>query len=163
MITLPLGSILASTLVLAAASGGPPKVNIEATCRTSEIEIKKIFGDDTKVTTSGCLMQENAALDELAMTWSTFSSADKASCVQPRSYMPSYVEWLTCLEMEQQVNELRKRAATNPATTEGRGARAGLRPSTPADSRGPRIGSEAKPCPVVQFGSDGSITSMVAC
>src|SRR3954452_7726579 len=90
--------ILAPTIVLAAASGGPPKINIEATCRTSEIEIKKIFGDDTTVTTSGCLMQENAALDELAKTWSTFSSADTASCVQPRSYMPSYVEWLTCLD-----------------------------------------------------------------
>ena len=108
--------ILASTIALAAASGAPPKVNIEATCRTSEIEIKKIFGDDTKVTTSGCLMQENAALDELAMTWSTFSSADKASCVQPRSYMPSYVEWLTCLDTRK---ELRRIRAQDKATRRG--------------------------------------------
>ena len=107
MITFPLGSILASTLVLAAASGGPPKVNIEATCRNSEMEIKKIFGDDTKVTASGCLMQENAALDELVKTWSTFTSADKASCVQPRSYMPSYVEWLTCLETRKELRRIR--------------------------------------------------------
>ena len=107
MITLPLGSILASTLVLAAASGGPPKVNIEATCRASEIEIKKVFGNDTMVTTSGCLMQENAALDELVKTWSTFTSADKASCVQPRGYMPSYVEWLTCLETRKELRRIR--------------------------------------------------------
>ena len=99
--------ILAPTMVLTAASGGPPKINIEATCRTSEMEIKKIFGDDTKVTTSGCLMQENAALDELAKIWSTFSAADKSSCVQPRSYMPSYVEWLTCLESRKELRRIR--------------------------------------------------------
>jgi hypothetical protein len=107
VITLPLGSILASTLVLAAASGGPPKVNIEATCRTSEIEIKKVFGDDTMVTTSGCLMQENAALDELVKTWATFTPADRAQCVQPQGYMPSYVEWLTCLETRKELRRIR--------------------------------------------------------
>jgi hypothetical protein len=107
VITIPLGSILASTLVLAAAASGPPKVNIEATCQTSEIEIKKIFGDDTKVTTSGCLMQENAALDELVKTWSTFTTADKTSCVQPQTYMPSYVEWLTCLETRKELRRIR--------------------------------------------------------
>jgi len=107
VITFPLGSILASTLVLAAASGGPPRVNIEATCRTSEIEIKKIFGDDTRVTVSGCLMQENGALDELVKAWSTFTAADKTSCVQSRGYMPSYVEWLTCLETRKELRRIR--------------------------------------------------------
>jgi hypothetical protein len=93
--------------VLTAASGGPPKVNIEATCRISETEIRKIFGDDTKVTTSGCLTQENAALDELVKTWSTFTPADKTSCVQPQRYMPSYVEWLTCLETRKELRRIR--------------------------------------------------------
>ena len=107
MITLPLGSIFASTLVLAAAAGGPPKVDIEATCRTSEMEIRKIFGDDTKVTTSGCLMQENAALDELVKTWATFTPADRRQCIQAQSYMPSYVEWLTCLETRKDLRRIR--------------------------------------------------------
>jgi hypothetical protein len=107
MITLPLGSILASMLVLAAASGGPPKVNIEATCRASEIEIKKLFGNDSKVTTSGCLMQENAAWDELVKTWATFTPADRTQCIQPRRHMPSYVEWLTCLETRKDLRRIR--------------------------------------------------------
>jgi len=55
--------------------------------------------------------------------------------VNTTGYMPSYVEWLTCLEMEQQVNGMRKKAATNSATTEGRGARTVVRPGTPANSR----------------------------
>src|SRR5262249_16819526 len=62
-----------------------------------------------------------------------------------------------------QVNELRKKAATNPVTTEGRGARAVVRPGTPANSRGPRVGSAANPCPVVQSAPDGSIISVIAC
>jgi hypothetical protein len=119
VITIPLGSILASTLVLAAASGVPPKVNIEATCRASEIEIKKLFGDDTTVTTSGCLMQENAALDELVKTWATFTPADKTLCVQPRSYMPSYVEWLTCLEMQKELRRIRAEERNRGAAPKG--------------------------------------------
>jgi hypothetical protein len=119
VITFPLGSILAATLVLAAASGVPPKVDIEATCQASEIEIKKLFGDDTSVTTGGCLMQENAALDELVKTWATFTPADKTLCVQPRSHMPSYVEWLTCLEMQKELRRIRAGERSRGAAPKG--------------------------------------------
>jgi len=115
VITLPLGSILASTLLLTAASAGPPKVNIEATCQASEIEIKKLFGNDSMITASGCLMQENAAFDELAMTWSTFTPADKASCVQPQRHLPSYVEWLTCLESQKELRRIRSQQTSGGA------------------------------------------------
>src|SRR5262249_1149435 len=90
-------------------------------------------------------------------------------CVNTTGYMPSYVEWLTCLEMEQQVNqlrkqadELRKKAETDPVTTEGRGASAVVRPGTPANRRGPRIGSEANPCPIVQSRPEGAIIGVIA-
>ena len=109
------------------------------------------------------MQSENAAREQIVTNWQNFPAGGRQRCVNTTGYMPSYIEWLTCLEMEQQVNELRKRAATNPATTEGRGARAVVRPGTPANSRGPRIGSEAKPCPVVESASDGSITSVIAC
>jgi hypothetical protein len=109
------------------------------------------------------MTSENEARAQIVKNWLNFPAGGRQRCLNTTGYMPSYVEWLTCLEMEQQVNELHKRAATNPATTEGRGARAAVRPGTPANSRGPRIGSETKPCPVVQFGSDGSITSIIAC
>lgn len=120
MITLPLGSVLASTLVLAAASGGPPKVNIEVTCRVSEIEIKKLFGNDSKVTASDCLRQENAAWDELVKTWATFPPADRTLCVQPRSHMPSYVEWLTCLETQKDLRRLRAQERSRAAAPKKR-------------------------------------------
>jgi hypothetical protein len=118
MITL-LGSILASTLAFAATPSGPPKVDIEATCRASEIEIKNIFGDDTAITTSGCLQQENAAFGELVKAWTTFTSADKGTCVQPRSYRPSYVEWLTCLETQKELRKIRAQERSRNATPKG--------------------------------------------
>jgi hypothetical protein len=119
MMTLPLGPILASTLMLAAASGEPPKVDIEATCQASEAEIKNLFGNDTMVTTSGCLKQENAALAELVKAWTTFPPSDKANCVDPRSYRPSYVEWLTCLETRRELRRIRSQERNQDAAPKG--------------------------------------------
>jgi hypothetical protein len=152
-----------------------PTVDIAITCRTSEKALIAIFGTETQQTFESCMTSENTAREQIVKNWQTFLAAGRQRCVNTTGYMPSYVEWLTCLEMEQQVNELRKAAATKlattegrgasaaPATTEGRGARAVVRPGTPANNRGPRIGSAANPCPVVQSASDGSITSVIAC
>ena len=154
---------LATLGVASAASNGVPTVDIAITCRTSEKALIAIFGAETLQNFESCMNSENGAHEQIVKNWQKFSAGARQRCVITTGYMPSYVEWLTCLEMEQQVNGLRKKAGTNPVTTEGRGASAAVRPGTPANSRGPRIGSEANPCPVVQFGSDGSITSMVAC
>ncbi len=149
--------------VASAASSGVPTVDIAITCRTSEKALISIFGAQTQQTFESCMQSENAAREQIVKNWQHFPAGGRQRCVNTTGYMPSYVEWLTCLEMEQQVLELRKGASTNPATTEGRGARAGVRPGTPTNRRGPRIGSEANPCPVVQSGADGSITSVIAC
>ena len=119
MIAVPLGSLLVSSFMLTAAAGGPPRINIEATCRASEIELKKLFGNDTMVTIGGCVMQENAALEEMRKSWATFASADKASCIQPRNHMPSYVEWLTCLETQKEVRRIRSQERSSGATSKG--------------------------------------------
>jgi hypothetical protein len=154
---------LATPGVASAASNGVPTVDIAITCRTSENALIAIFGASYQQTFDSCMTSEKDARAQIVKNWSSFAAGARQRCVNTTGYMPSYVEWLTCLEMEQQVLELRKGAATTPATTEGRGARAVVRPGTPANSRGPRIGSEANPCPVVQSASDGSITSVIAC
>jgi hypothetical protein len=154
---------LATPGVASAASSGVPTVDIAITCRTSEKALIAIFGGETQQTFDSCMTSEKDARAQIVKNWSSYAAGARQRCVNTTGYMPSYVEWLTCLEMEQQVNELRKRAETSPATTEGRGARAVGRPGTPSNRRGPRIGSESNPCPVVQSGSDGSITSVIAC
>ena len=108
MIVNSLLSILASAHVLAAEAGGPPKVDIGATCRASENDLKRLFGNDTMVTYDGCLNQENSAFDQLVKDWSSYPAADKAQCVQTQGYMPSYVEWLTCLEIQMDLGRIRE-------------------------------------------------------
>jgi hypothetical protein len=154
---------LATPGVASAASSGVPTVDIAITCRTSEQALIAIFGASYQQTFESCMTSEKAAREQIVKDWQKFPAGGRQRCVITTGYMPSYIEWLTCLEMEQQVLDLRKGAATTPATTEGRGARAVVRPGTPANSRGPRIGSEANPCPVVQSASDGSIASVIAC
>jgi len=157
---------LATPGVASAASSGVPTVDIAITCRTSERALIAIFGAETQQNFQSCMTSENTAREQIVKNWQSYPAAGRQRCINTTGYMPSYVEWLTCLEMEQQVNELRKKAdaaATNPPTTEGRGARAAVRPGSPANSRSPRIGSEANPCPVVQSRSDGSIIGVIAC
>jgi hypothetical protein len=154
---------LATPGIASAASSGVPTADIATTCRTSEKALIAIFGAETLQNFESCMNSENGAREQIVKNWQDFSAGARQRCVNTTGYMPSYVEWLTCLEMEQQVSGLRKKATTNPVTTEGRGARAVVRPGTPVNSRGPRIGSEANPCPIVQSASDGSITSVIAC
>jgi hypothetical protein len=87
---------------------GPPTADIKSTCRESEKAIKAIFGAGaTSVTYDGCMDQEKAAREQLVKDWATFTAADRQHCVDPKQYMPSYVEWLTCLEMAAQVKKIR--------------------------------------------------------
>ena len=54
-----------------------------------------------------CLETENKARQQLLKDWSTFQASDRAGCIQPNVYLPSYVEWLTCIEMNKSVREAR--------------------------------------------------------
>ena len=118
--------VAAPGVASAASSGSVPTVDIATTCRESQKAIVSIFGPDTQQTLGNCLKQENEAREQIVKNWLDYPAGGRQRCINTTGYMPSYVEWLTCLEMEQQVLELRKRsnpAATNPATTDGRGKR----------------------------------------
>jgi hypothetical protein len=154
---------LATPGVASAASSGVPTANIAITCQTSVKALIAIFGTETQQNFESCMNSEKEAREQIVKNWQNFPAGARQRCVNTTGYMPSYVEWLTCLEMEQQVNETRKKAATNPVTTDGRGAGAVVRPGTPASGRSARIGSEGNPCPVVQSAPDGSIISLIAC
>jgi hypothetical protein len=93
----------------AAHAGGVPSINIERICRASEVVS---FADNT-ATFDICLGDEQAAHKQLVKDWEMFSVADKARCVLPAEYLPSYVEWLTCLEMEMEFRKIRGNVATD--------------------------------------------------
>jgi hypothetical protein len=98
--------------VFVLAAGGLPTANIELTCRESEKAITSIFGDKTAVTYDGCMRQERDARDEIAKKWTKYSATSRQRCINTTGYMPSYVEWLTCLEMDAYLQELRKNGST---------------------------------------------------
>src|SRR5262245_2750722 len=50
---------------------------------------------------------EQKAREQIIKDQATYSSADKRRCMRTGVYLPSYVEWLTCLEMERDVRKMR--------------------------------------------------------
>ena len=54
----------------------------------------------------GCVKSEHDARDLIARQWAAFTAAEKAQCINPGAYLPSYGEWLTCLEIERDVRIL---------------------------------------------------------
>jgi len=114
---------LATPGVASAQSNGVPTADIATTCRTSEKALVAIFGAETLQNFQSCMNSENGAREQIVKNWQNFPAGARQRCVDTTGYMPSYVEWLTCLEMEQHVEALRRSNAGATATTDGQGKR----------------------------------------
>ena len=57
---------------------------------------------------------EQRAREGIIKDWTSFSANDRVLCVQTGVYLPSYVEWLTCLEMNRDVRKASGPAQMNP-------------------------------------------------
>lgn len=79
--------------------GGVPNLDVKTSCSDAQ---KFSSGSGDKDTAyKGCMQDEMSAKGELAKRWSSFKGKDKQDCVeQSRNPSPSYVEVLTCLEMD---------------------------------------------------------------
>jgi hypothetical protein len=97
----------AGASVLAAGAGGLPAIDVRKSCETSEKSLVEIFGKETLITVDSCLKQEQGARQTILDNWATYLAADRQRCLDPKVYLPSYVEWLTCLEMYRDVRQLR--------------------------------------------------------
>ena len=98
---LRLGAAALGFHVFAAAAQGLPSINVEMSCRASAKAVAEALGANTVVTVENCMNQENAARAQILKKWDTFVLADRTLCINPKVYMPSYVEWLSCLETRQ--------------------------------------------------------------
>ena len=74
-----------------------PNLNVEKSCR----EAKDFGVSDAQQTFKNCMLDEKEAKDQLVQKWPDFKPAYRRSCT-PDAPSPSYVEMLTCLEMNQQ-------------------------------------------------------------
>jgi hypothetical protein len=83
------------------ASSLVPKLDVQATCRRAQ----PLSGE--KSAYQSCMNDESEAKKELAKKWSTFKRGAQATCLQETKIggAPSYVELITCLELDKQAAE----------------------------------------------------------
>jgi hypothetical protein len=84
----------------AAWATSPPKFDLQVTCHRGQPP----GGGGEKTHYQGCLDDETDAQKEMLKTWSTFKPGAQAMCAQETRIggTPSYVELLTCLQLDQQ-------------------------------------------------------------
>jgi hypothetical protein len=84
-----------------------PTIDEAKTCRASAATIVALTREGTVDQRSeSCRNAEQKARHDIVKNWATYTREDKDSCVQKQSYLPSYIEWLTCLEMRADVRKL---------------------------------------------------------
>ena len=82
-------------IFLIALAASMPATNIDNACQGATIGVS-----DPKVAIHTCVRDETVARDELKQKWGSFSATAKNDCAEPKGVSFSYVELLTCLEMQ---------------------------------------------------------------
>ena len=89
-----------------------PTVDIAATCRAASAVTVSLLGSTGVNDFQVCMDGENKARETIIKDWSSYAASDRVGCIQPNVYLPTYVEWLTCIEMNKAVREARKSSGT---------------------------------------------------
>ena len=86
-------AVLSSQLIITVADR-VPEFDVGPTCRESTIQ--------------DCLNTEKIAREKLVEAWPKFTAQDKAACVMEERLAgpPSYVGWLTCLQINANARNL---------------------------------------------------------
>src|SRR5215467_12209653 len=88
-----------------------PFIDIQKTCKAAAGAMVKLMGGTTtEQDINACLDSEQKARDQIVKDRATYAAADKKQCMRTDVYLPSYVEWLTCLEMERDVRKMDRQA-----------------------------------------------------
>jgi hypothetical protein len=86
-----------------------PAIDIQKTCKAAAGAMVSLMGGSTtEQDINACLDSEQKARDQIVKDQGTYAAADKKQCMRTGVYLPSYVEWLTCLEMERDVKKMER-------------------------------------------------------
>ena len=101
-----LSPLALGTLLLLPIADAVPKFNYEPICR----EAAKA-GEGLDARFSRCMAEEEQARTKLQQVWTTFPVSSRTSCAGMSSTMgiQSYVELLTCLEIERDAAKMEKK------------------------------------------------------
>jgi hypothetical protein len=75
-----------------------PTTNLDSVCQSAKVAA--LPGQDQASAFQSCLRDEKTARDELQQKWGHFSVNARETCAEPQGVTFSYVELLTCLEMQ---------------------------------------------------------------
>jgi hypothetical protein len=147
-VTSPVKSIVFAAAIAAVTAyapaafgaGSPPRIDVTKVCKAGAGEITSLFGSSTQDVVGTCVQDEEAARDQLQQNWNDFPALAKTRCVQPKEYLPSYVEWTACLEMTRDVIKMRQERSA----------------SITGDY-------EDRECPIVKTNNDGDIIWVDTC
>ena len=176
-------AIVVAAIVLGSAStslardgGGPPTIDIQKTCRENISALSTGLGGEINQDLQVCLADEQAARDQLVKDWATYSALAKSRCVNPKEYLPGYIEWQTCLEMTQGVINMRKERASGTSGSNASGTPGSIASDTSGSKASGTSGSSASrrtsrsrggavtgDCPVVKYTEGGSIDYVINC
>jgi hypothetical protein len=135
-------AIIVGTMSASFAKGGaPPTIDLQKTCQASVAAAAAVIGNTGQGDIDVCMQDEQGAQMQLLQEWEEFPALARSRCVKPREYVPSYVEWLACLEMTRDVMKVRKEQSASE-------------PSAPSGSRD---------CPVVRVDQNGELDWVIAC
>ncbi len=102
--------------LLAALGASIPQADINKICRSAQVDS---LPEDRVTAMRGCVGDETSARDQLRHEWGRYSATDKSNCASTPGMQFSYVELLTCLEMQRGGNfggpSLSAGSATPPA------------------------------------------------
>jgi peptidoglycan/xylan/chitin deacetylase (PgdA/CDA1 family) len=98
-----------------------PSIDIKQTCRAAATVMIGLRGATAgKSDFDQCVDSEQTAHQKLLEEWNKFEGSDRMRCVQQDVYLPSYIEWLTCFEMNKAAREGRNdRGETAAIDTQG--------------------------------------------
>ena len=114
--------ILAVSSVALAKDDSVPNIDLRNLCRSNQRAIDAALGAGNISMVDSCIGGEQGARAQLVKDWATFSASDKTLCMRPTVYLPSYVEWLTCFEMNKSVREARQQGRSTGAMSNADGS-----------------------------------------
>ncbi len=126
MLSLLVSTAAVSSQLVVAVADRVPNLDVKATCRESSIR--------------ECLSMEQAARQKLIEEWPHFTADEKKTCTfdERLAGPPSYVGWLTCLEINADVKR-DVRAAESAPTGASPGDKTSNEPSLGVHRSPPRI------------------------
>ena len=130
----------ASRKSASANQSSPPTIDLQARCKRMQTAVVDMMGDPSLRATAfdTCMKSEEEARTALVKAWPEIPPSYKTFCIRRTDYSPSYVEWISCLEL---MIDMRKQRA----------------------SAGTQIDYVSKRCPIIKYGPDGSVKDIKAC